>query len=65
MEEINGLIYDNLESVNVNLLTEKGLYTDGKVNQKYLTLLSRYKMLFEKFLINKLGIGNYDKALDE
>ena len=64
MDKVVDLIKDNLEFINVNLLKEKGLLTDGRINTNYVTLLKNYKLLFEKYLLSKVRLDEYDKKME-
>ena len=59
------LIKENLEISSTDLLTSKGLYDNNSVNDKYLMLFKKYKILLDKYLVNKLELNIYDKAIDD
>ena len=47
-----------------DLLVEKGLFEDGKVNDKYNKLYINYKKILDYYLVNKYYLKKYEEMLD-
>lgn len=50
--------YDSTE-----LLENKGLYENNDLNDRFYLLYKNYKILFEKYLLNKLSLKEYDNRI--
>ena len=61
---MDGLINENIEISDIDLLISKELGTDN-INDKYYTLYKNYKLLLDKYLVKKLNLDKYDKMIDE
>ena len=59
------LIKENIEISDINLLTSKGLYENNNLNSKYYQLYKNYKILLDKYLVNKLELDVYDQSIDD
>ena len=50
---------------NINELEQKGLFENGKPNEKYNTIYKKYKLLLDSFLNSKLNIKSFDEELQK
>lgn len=61
---MNDMISQIVNVVNMDEFINKGLYKDGNFTDKFYILYKNYKILLEKFLINKLPLVEYDNKID-
>ena len=57
------LIKKYSEPINPSVLINKGLYKNNSYNDKYYRLYRNYRMLLDKYLVNKLSLDTYDNRI--
>ena len=62
---MNELIKNNIEISNMDLLVKSGLADKKGINEKYYTVYTNYKILLDRYLVNRLNLDVYDKSIDE
>ena len=61
---------DNIISLNADISDEEALYTkelctlEGEFTNKYYTLYKNYKILLDKYLLNRLSLKQYDNMIN-
>lgn len=60
---IDQIFDERINVANMDELVDKGLYMDGKLTNKFYLLYKNYKILLEKFLIDRLPLLEYDNKI--
>ncbi len=63
MDELNKIILAKAEIADEEALIKKGLCDEEYLNDKYLVLYKNYKNLFDKYLLTKLSLQNYEDRI--
>lgn len=58
------LIRGNVEINDLSLFSSKGLVDADELNSKYFTLYRNYKVLLDRYLVDKLKLADYDQSID-
>ena len=61
---MDDLIKNNVLISDMNLLVSKGLYENNSFSSKYYQLYKYYKVLLDRYLVNKLSLNVYDRSID-
>ena len=62
---MNDMIKQIVQCDSIELLESKGLYENNDFNDRFYLLYKNYKILFERYLLNKLPLGEYDERIDK
>lgn len=57
---MNEMIIEMLDEFDHDTFTAKGLYEDEKFTERYYTVIKNYKVLLDKYLLNKLQLKEMD-----
>ena len=60
---MNEMIKEMLDEFNYDVFTSKGLYENDDLTDRYYTLVKNYKILLDKYLINKLPLKDMDDEI--
>ena len=62
---MNDMIKQIVQCESIEMLESKGLYDNNDFNDRFYFLYKNYKILFEKYLLSKLPLVEYDNMIDE
>lgn len=60
---MNDMIKDMLDEFDYDVFTSKGLYENDELTDRYYTLVKNYKILLDKYLMNKLPLKDMDNEI--
>ena len=60
---MNEMIKEMLDEFNYDVFTDKGLYDNDDLTERYYILLKNYKVLFEKYLMSKISLKDMDNKI--
>lgn len=60
---MNEMIKEMLDEFDYDVFTDKGLYENDVLTDRYYTLLKNYKVLFEKYLMVKIPLKDMDNKI--
>ena len=60
---MNDMIKEMLDEFDYDVFTSKGLYENDELTDRYYTLVKNYKILLDKYLMNKLPLKDMDNEI--
>ena len=60
---MNDMIKEMLDEFDYDVFTSKGLYENDELTDRYYTLVKNYKILLDKYLMNKLPLKDMDDEI--
>ena len=61
--EYKDLIKNYLNYINTNIYTQLGFCDENGITDKFIKLYTNYRILFDKYLMNKLSLKKYDDEM--
>ena len=63
--EYKNLINNSLKNINTNIYTQLGFCDENGITDKFIKLYTNYRILLDKYLMNKLSLKKYDDEMSD